>query len=359
MNYNESRIKAVRNSLDEGGFSAIYITNLTNVRYLSGFKGSAGSCFISDKVAYFISDGRYAAQSKGQVHDMEIIISNRPHIEILVSKGIISGTQKIEFEADELSVNSLKQLKLIASQCQWVETTQLVEKIAMVKDKSEISAMRTAVQITDAVFEQIIPEVRPGATEKEIAAKIPFACKMMGAECESFPPIIASGENSAFPHAKPTERKIEVGDFVVLDFGAKYDGYHADMTRTIVVGNATDKHSEVYDVVYEAQKLGCEATIDGIACKEIDSVCRNHINNKGYGEFFNHSTGHGLGLEIHTNPRFSPLSNDKVFENYIMTIEPGIYLPSFGGVRIEDDVLVKKDGCEILNNSPKELLELN
>ncbi len=359
MNYNESRIKAVRNSLDEGGLSAIYITNLTNVRYLSGFNGSAGSCFISDKGAYFISDGRYGTQSKEQVHDMEIIISNKPHIETLVSKGIISGTQKIAFEADELSVNSLTQLKLIASQCQWVETTQLVEKIAMVKDKSEISAMRTAVQITDAVFEQIIPEVRPGATEQEIAAKIPFACKMMGAECESFPPIIASGENSALPHAKPTERKIEVGDFVVLDFGAKYDGYHADMTRTIVMGNATDKHSEVYDVVYEAQKLGCEATIDGIACKEIDAICRGHINNQGYGEFFNHSTGHGLGLEIHTNPRFSPLSNDKVFENYLMTIEPGIYLPNFGGVRIEDDVLIKKDGCEILNNSPKELLELN
>jgi len=358
LNYNESRIKAVRSSLEKEDCSAVYITNLTNIRYLSGFTGSSGSCFISDKMAYFVSDGRYQTQSKEEVRDMEIIISNKPHIETLVSKGIITSKQKIAFEADDISINGLNNIKTIVSDCTWVETTQLVEKIAMVKDEHEILSTRTAIEITDAVFEQIIPEVRPGAIEKEIAAKISFACKILGAETDAFEPIIASGVRSALPHAKPTEKIIEQGDFVVLDFGAKYDGYHADMTRTIVAGKATSKHSEIYNIVYEAQKCGCEAAIHGIECKEIDSVCREYINKKGYKKFFNHNTGHGLGLEIHTNPRFSPVSNDKVYENYIMTIEPGIYLPNFGGVRIEDDILIKRDGYEILNHSTKELLEI-
>ncbi|MEE2876545.1 MAG: aminopeptidase P family protein [Candidatus Neomarinimicrobiota bacterium] len=358
MSYNAARIEKLRHRLSEEGLVGMYVSNLTNVRYLSGFTGSAGNCFISEESAVFISDGRYDTQSRLQVLEMEIMISNDPHIKTLASKDVIAKG-KIAFEGDEVSVNELEKISLAFSGCDWVATSQLIERIAMVKDESEIRATRTAVEIADAVFEQIVPDIRPGATEKEIAAKIPYACKVLGADAEAFEPIVASGANSALPHARPTEKEIESGDFVVLDFGAKIGGYHSDMTRTVVVGKATEKHREIYETVLEAQRRGCEIAVDGIACKAVDAACRDYIEEQGYGKYFNHGTGHGLGLQIHTNPRFSQLSDDSVSQNYLMTIEPGVYISEFGGVRIEDDVLIRKDDCEILNKSPKELMVLD
>lgn len=359
MSYNAARVDKLRQRLSEKGLAGMYVTNLTNVRYLSGFTGSAGSCFITEQSAVFISDGRYDTQSRHQVLEMEILISNDPHIKTLASKSEIAKGQRVAFEGDEMSVNGCEKIWSAIPECDWVATSQLVERIAMIKDKSEIRATRTAVEIADAVFEQIVSEIRPGVTEKEIAAKIPYASKMLGADAEAFEPIVASGANSALPHARPTEKEIESGDFVILDFGAKTGGYHSDMTRTVVVGKVTEKHREIYEIVLEAQQRGCEIAVDGIACKSVDSACRDYIKERGYSEYFNHGTGHGLGLEIHTNPRFSQLSNDSVFENYLMTIEPGIYIPEFGGVRIEDDVLIRKDDCEILNKTPKELIVVN
>jgi len=358
LSFNAARVENLRHRLAEERLAGIYVTNLTNVRYLSGFTGSAGSCFISEQEAVFISDGRYDTQSRQQVQEMEILISNDPHIKVLASKDMIAKGQRIALEGDEMSMNKGDKISNTIPECEWVATSQIVEKIAMVKDESEIRATQTAVEIADAVFEQIVPEIRLGATEKEIATKIPYACKILGAQAEAFEPIVASGANSALPHARPTDKEIESGDFLVLDFGAKCDGYHSDMTRTVVVGKASEKHRELYETVLEAQRRGCETATDGIACRTVDSACRDYIEEKGYGRYFNHGTGHGLGLEIHTNPRFSQLDNESVFENYLMTIEPGIYIPEFGGVRIEDDVIIRKDGCEILNKSSKELMEL-
>ncbi len=359
MSFNAARVEKLRQRLSEEGLTGIYVTNLTNVRYLSGFTGSAGSCFISDKEAVFISDGRYDTQSRQQVQEMEIFINNDAHINTLASTGLIGKGQRIGLEGNDVSVNEGDKILESIQDCEWVTTSQIVERIAMVKDESEIRATRTAVEIADAVFQQIVPEIRPGATEKQIAAKIPYGCKILGAEAEAFEPIVASGANSALPHARPTDKEVQSGDFVVLDFGAKCGGYHSDMTRTVVVGEASEKHREVYETVLEAQRRGCETATDGIACKKVDSACRNYIDEKGYGDYFNHGTGHGLGLEIHTNPRFSQLDDDSVYENYLMTIEPGVYLPDFGGVRIEDDVLIRQDGCEILNKTPKELMVLD
>lgn len=348
----------MRSRLADDGLRGMYVTNLTNVRYLSGFTGSAGSCLILEDKAYFVSDGRYDTQSKQQVKGMDILIGSDPHLKILGEEGVLKNGASVAFEADHVSVNHLEKMRESLPHCNWTPTNEVVERIAMVKDESEIRATRTAVEITDETFSQIVPEIRPGVTEKEIAAKISYTYKMLGAEADAFDSIVVSGPNSALPHARPGEREFQDGDFVVLDFGAKYSGYHADMTRTVVIGEATEKHREIYETVRESQRLGCEAAKDGIACKELDAVCRGHIAERGYGAYFNHGTGHGLGLEIHTNPRFSQLSKDSVYENYLMTIEPGVYLPDFGGVRIEDDVLIQKGGCEVLNQTPREMLVL-
>tara|TARA_Y100001970_G_scaffold277330_1_gene381336 strand:- start:4681 stop:5244 length:564 start_codon:yes stop_codon:yes gene_type:complete len=185
-----------------------------------------------------------------------------------------------------------------------------------------------------------------------------YKFKEHGAEGDSYDPIVASGWRSALPHATPTNKTLEKGDFVVMDFGALYNGYHADMTRTIVVGKATEKHREIYQIVLESQLEGIKKARAGITGAEVDKACRDIIKSSGYGEFFNHSTGHGLGLEVHTHPRLSSFNKEPLIENYVVTIEPGIYLPKWGGVRIEDDCWIQKDRCLPLNTSSKELIEL-
>jgi len=353
------RVEKLQERLANESLGGMLVTNLTNVRYLSGFTGSAGSCLILDQKSYFISDGRYLTQSKEQVQDMEIIIDTGSHLQIIKDNDLISNGTTLGFEADFLSVNQMNKLRELFPDTQWEATSRFVEEIAAVKDKSELRAIRAAVDITDEVFDQLIPELRIGSVEREVAAKISFAYKILGADGDSYDPIVASGPNSALPHAVPSDREFQDGDFVVMDFGALYQGYHADMTRTVAIGSVTDRHREIYSVVQEAQKRGCEAASAGMSCRELDAVTRDYITEQGYGDYYVHGTGHGLGLEVHTMPRLSQISDDTLLENYVITIEPGIYIPEFGGVRIEDDVIIQNDGCEILNRSTKDLLVLS
>ena len=353
------RVEKLQERLANESLGGMLVTNLTNVRYLSGFTGSAGSCLILDQKSYFISDGRYLTQSKEQVQDMEIIIDTGSHLQIIKDNNLISNGTTLGFEADFLSVNQMNKLRELFPDTQWEATSRFVEEIAAVKDKSELRAIRAAVDITDEVFDQLIPELRIGSVERKVAAKISFAYKILGADGDSYDPIVASGPNSALPHAVPSDREFQDGDFVVMDFGALYQGYHADMTRTVAIGSVTDRHREIYSVVQEAQKRGCEAASAGMSCRELDAVTRDYITEQGYGDYYVHGTGHGLGLEVHTMPRLSQISDDTLLENYVITIEPGIYIPEFGGVRIEDDVIIQNDGCEILNRSTKDLLVLS
>ena len=353
------RVEKLQERLAKESLGGMLVTNLTNVRYLSGFTGSAASCLILDQKSYFISDGRYLTQSKEQVQDMEIIIDTGSHLQIIKDNNLISNGTTLGFEADFLPVNQMNKLRELFPDTQWEVTSRFVEEIAAVKDKSELRAIRAAVDITDEVFDQLIPELRQGSIEREVAAKISFAYKILGADGDSYDPIVASGPNSALPHAVPSDREFQDGDFVVMDFGALYQGYHADMTRTVAIGSVTDRHREIYSVVQEAQKRGCEAASAGMSCRELDAVTRDYITEQGYGDYYVHGTGHGLGLEVHTMPRLSQISDDTLLENYVITIEPGIYIPEFGGVRIEDDVIIQNDGCEILNRSTKDLLVLS
>tara|TARA_Y100000996_G_scaffold410202_1_gene392157 strand:+ start:204 stop:1274 length:1071 start_codon:yes stop_codon:yes gene_type:complete len=353
---NLDRINKLRNGFASYGVDGIYITNLTNVRYLTGFTGSAGSLLIMENESHFFTDGRYTEQVKDQIKNSRVHITGSSHIKEIQTQNLLSKNYKIGFEASHMTYSTFLLLKNSFSNISWVETSDTVELIAAIKDQNEIDSLKTAVEITDKVFDDILPMLKQGVSENKIAATMSYKFKEYGAEGDSYDPIVASGWRSALPHATPTEKCFEKGDFVVMDFGALYNGYHADMTRTVVIGGATEKHKEIYDIVLESQLAGIDRARAGITGAEVDEACRTIIDNAGYGKYFNHSTGHGLGLEVHTHPRLSSFNKEPLLENYVVTIEPGIYLPKWGGVRIEDDCWIKSDSCEPLNTSTKELL---
>ena len=354
-----NRQEKLKSVLGEQGIDGILITNLTNIRYICGFTGSSATCLILPEKQYFISDGRYAEQSREQVSGFLRVIENLSHLELLSAKkkNLISDGLKLGFEGEHLSVSQYNTMIDLFPKTDWVCTKGILEALQAVKDKSELNAIRTAVEITDSCYKKIIPRIKEGITEKEIANELVMYYRRQ-ADGEAYPPIVAGGPNSALPHAVPSDREFKKGDFIVIDAAAKYAGYHADMTRTPVLGEATDKHREIYGIVREAQETAVASAKAGTSCKEMDAIPRSIIEKNGYGEYFNHGTGHGLGLEIHTQPRLSKLSDQVLQVNNVVTVEPGIYLPGWGGVRIEDDIIIEKDGCEVLNTTSRELVVL-
>ena len=353
-----NRQSNLKNVLAEKGLDGILITNLTNIRYISGFTGSAASCLITMDGQYFISDGRYIEQSKSQVKGFKRFIGMEPHLAQMKNNNLVVDGLKLAFEGDHMSHTQFENMENIFPEINWENTSMILEDLASVKDKYELDCLRTAVEVTDVVYEEILPMLRPGYTEKQVANTMVSKYRAY-AEGEAYSPIVATGPNGALPHAVPTDREFQKGDFIVIDAAAKYAGYHADMTRTPVVGKATDKHIEIYAIVKEAQQRGCDTAKAGVPCKEVDAATREYIKDMGYGDYYTHGTGHGLGLEIHTSPRFSPQSNQILEKNNVMTIEPGIYLSGWGGVRIEDDVIIGDGGCEILNKTTKDLVTLD
>ena len=352
------RQQDLRKVLDERGLDGMLITNLTNVRYISGFTGSAASCLITPEGQYFITDGRYIEQSKAQVKGFERFIDMNSHLSQIKDNNLNPNGFKLAFEGDHMSYALYENMISVFPNTKWENSSMILEDLASVKDDHELECIRTAVEVTDKVYEEILPMLRPGFTEKQVANTMVSKYREY-AEGEAYSPIVATGPNGALPHAIPTDREFQTGDFIVIDAAAKYGGYHADMTRTPVVGEATEKHKEVYSIVKEAQQRGCDIAKAGVPCKEVDAATREYISEMGYGEYYTHGTGHGLGLEIHTSPRFSPQSKQVLEVNNVMTIEPGIYLAGWGGVRIEDDVIIGKDNCEILNQTTKDLVVLN
>ena len=352
------RQENLKQVLAQKDLDGILITNLTNIRYICGFTGSAATCLVMPEGQYFITDGRYIEQSKNQVQGFERFIEMDSHLNVIKNNKLNPDGLKLAFESDHVSYSLYGQMIEIFPETTWEGTSMILEVLASVKDSSELAAIRTAVEVTDKVYEEIIPMLRPGYTEKQVANFMVSKYREY-AEGEAYSPIVAAGPNGALPHAIPTDREFIEGDFIVIDAAAKYAGYHADMTRTPIVGEATEKHQEVYGIVQEAQQRGCYAAKAGIPCKDVDSATRDYITEMGYGDYYTHGTGHGLGLEIHTSPRFSPTSEEILRVNNVMTVEPGIYLAGWGGVRIEDDVIIQENGCEILNKTTKDLVVLN
>lgn len=339
------------------GIDGILITSPYNRRYISNFTGTAGVCLISAEKALFITDFRYIEQASKQCQGFEIIkfASSIPNEVAEQAKKL--GINKLGFEEDYVTFSSFKSFEKEA-EAELIPVSGVIEKLRLIKSSAEIKILKEAADIADAAFKHILDFLRPGVTELEVSNELEFFMRKAGAVSSSFDTIVASGSRSALPHGVASDKIIETGDMVTLDYGAYYKGYVSDITRTVAVGEPDEKLKQIYNIVLEAQLKGMEGIKPGMTGKEADALTRNYIAEHGYGEYFGHSTGHGIGLEVHEGPSLSSKSDLILEPGMVVTCEPGIYIPGLGGVRIEDDTLITKDGNEALTHSAKELIIL-
>lgn len=336
---------------------AALIMGNVNRNYLSGFTGDESYTIITNDKAYFITDFRYLEQAKKEVKEYEII-EYKSSVEFFLADLVNSlKIKNLGFEEDILSFNVYSKLKS-KLQCNLVPLEGIVEDLRTIKDKYEIEKIQKAASIADDAFKHILGYIKTGITEREIALELEFYMKKCGASALSFTTIAASGIRSSLPHGVATDKKVKNGEFLTLDFGCIYNGYCSDMTRTVVIGNPDKKMVQIYDIVLHAQEMALKAIEPGVSGFDVDKIARDYIKSSGYGDYFGHGLGHGVGMEIHEKPRLSPKFNMKLMPGMVVTDEPGIYIPDFGGVRIEDLVLITEDGYKLLSNSPKDLISL-
>jgi Xaa-Pro aminopeptidase len=355
-----SRIARIQALLEAEGLDGAYIAHLPNVRYLCGFTGSNGCLVIGRSGARFLTDGRYRTQSAEEVHDADVEVYGLPDdLDGAVARALSDlEVEHAGFEAAHLTVVALDKLRERADGREYVPTAQLVERLRVVKDPDELERIREAARLADEGLGHILERVEEGTTERELALELEFHMRRAGADDVSFDPIVAAAERSALPHARPTDRPVEKGRFLLFDLGCVHEGYCSDMTRTVVVGECDTRHREIYELVARAQQAGLDAVAPGRSAAEVDGAARQVIVEAGLGDAFGHGLGHGVGVEIHEAPTLRATSRDVLEVGQVVTIEPGVYLPGWGGVRIEDLVVVGMRGAEILSHSTKELVTL-
>ncbi|MCX7695074.1 MAG: aminopeptidase P family protein [Caloramator sp.] len=354
----EKRLQQFLSKFDELNIDAALVYKDENRNYLSGFTGDDSFLFITREKSYFITDSRYTEQAQNEVVGFEVLEYKPPihdFIKLLADKHNI---KRLGVEEDRMSFADYITYKEKLEGVEIVKLEQTIEKIRMIKDEEEIKLIETAASIADKAFEHILNYIKPGISEIEVALELEFFMKKMGASALSFPTIVASGNRSSLPHGTASEKIINEGEFITLDFGCIYKGYCSDMTRTIVLGKANEKQKEIYNTVLEANEAALKAVRPGISCFELDKIARDIIVERGYGERFGHGLGHGVGREVHELPYVNFRSKFNLEAGMIITDEPGIYIPGFGGVRIEELVLVTEDGYRVLSKSPKHLIEL-
>ena len=350
------RIERVRERMKELGLEALVVASPFNRRYLSGFTGTAGTLVVGLEEVELLTDFRYTEQAAKQAPGVRVVEVDDP-LEGLARSLERLKARRAGYESHLLTVKSLRQWEERVK-VEWAPVDALVEALRGRKEPREIERIEAAVRLADRAFEYILPRLR-GRTEREVAFDLEFFMRKEGAERLAFPPIVASGPNGSLPHAVPTDRVISDGDLVTLDFGAVVDGYCSDMTRTVAVGKADGRQKEIYSLVLAAQRRGVEATRPGRLGKEVDAEARRVIEEAGYGERFGHGLGHGVGLEIHEEfPRLSKRGEVRLEPGMVTSVEPGVYIPGWGGVRIEDLVVVEDGGCRVLTQSTKELIEV-
>ncbi|CAI6055163.1 M24 family metallopeptidase [Cohnella sp. JJ-181] len=356
----ESRIAKLREELAGLGGDAMLVTSDLNRRYLTGFTGTAGVLLVTAAGAVLLTDFRYTEQATAQAGGVEIAEHSPAGYHAMVAERLRGeGVRRLLFEDGSVSYAAYTVLKERLAPAELVPAGRVLERLRAVKEASELAVIQEAADIADRTFAHILDFIKPGVKESDIALEMEFYMRKLGASGTSFDTIVASGERSAMPHGVASDRAIGAGEFVTLDFGAYYKGYCSDLTRTVVVGPATDRHREIYDIVLEAQLHALERLKPGMSGREADALTRDIITRYGYGDQYGHSTGHGIGLDIHEEPRLSYSAPDTILlPGHVVTVEPGIYVPGFGGVRIEDDVVLTDDGIKILTRSPKELIVL-
>jgi len=352
----EKRVVRLREQLKEQNIDAMLVTSSSNRRYMTGFTGSAGNALITKSEAFFVTDFRYIEQATEQAPYFSIVKQEGSMFETLMELITKTGIHKLGFEQDFITYSHFKKFEEMFQSVTLVPVSQVIEELRMVKDEEEIQLIRKAAEIADEAFAHVLRIIKPGMKEVEVALELECKMRQLGAQGTSFDTIVASGYRSALPHGVASEKVIEVGDLVTMDFGAIYQGYVSDITRTFVIGKVNDKQREIYNIVLEAQLNGVKHVKAGITGKEADELTRSIIARYGYGEYFGHSTGHGIGLDVHEGPGLAMKSDIVLKPGMIVTVEPGIYISKFGGVRIEDDVLITENGREILTHSPKELI---
>jgi Xaa-Pro aminopeptidase len=355
-----ARVTALRDSLTTAHIDALVITSLPNVRYLTGFSGSSALLLVTPRDVHFITDFRYDIQVRDEVGDLATI---RIEAQSLWSglwnlMGSLPAIEVVGFESAHLLHRDFQRLLTEGTRWQWRPQVNLVEALRESKDSGEVSLIRQAGEMAISALRTTLEMVRPGLSELNVAGILEKALRDEGSEDFPFATIVASGHRAALPHARASSRVLERGDLLLLDFGAQYKGYCSDITRTVVLGPASDEQRAIYEIVRHANFVASKSVRAGMKGQDADGLARRYIEERGYGDAFGHSLGHGLGLEVHEAPRLAKTVETPLGEGAVVTIEPGIYRPGWGGVRIEDDVHLAPNGPEILTDFTRELLEV-
>lgn len=348
-----SRLERIRLKMQEEKLDTFILTSPENRRYLSGFTGTTAILLITLEKAYLLTDFRYIQQATAQAPDFQVVkIANMySSLAELAQKAV-----RVGFEEEYTTYADYLDLKESLSQAELVPQSKLLSELRSIKDAEELEEIRQAVKLADDAFSHILQFVEVGQTEEEISLELEFAMRRKGASGGSFDFIVASGLRSSMPHGVASSKKVQQGDFLTMDYGAIYQGYCSDITRTLCFGEPTEKQREIYEIVLCAQKAGIAALKPGIPGKEVDAVARGIIAEAGYGDYFGHGLGHSVGLAIHEGPNLN-LREERILKpGMVITIEPGIYIPDWGGVRIEDMAVITENGCEVLTQAPKEFI---
>ncbi len=355
------RQKRLQNVLSKFRIDALLVIHLPNIRYLCGFTGSAGALLITENKSIFFTDGRYTEQAGEEVQGAKVVIASKAPLSA-VAEWLVHNAKKLRLktlgiEAENLTVAERSRLaKNLPSGLRLRESPPLVEQQRMVKDHDELEKIRAAVLLGASLFDVALDIIRPGVKEVDVAAEMEYAARRAGAEAMSFETIIASGPRSALPHGRASEAAIPVNGFVLCDFGVILTGYCSDMTRTVHVGQPSPEARRIYEAVKDAQSAAVAAVKSGTTAARIDSAARKLLQKSGLAKYFTHSTGHGVGLEIHEPPRIAAKQEELLAPGMVVTVEPGVYISGIGGVRIEDMVVVTDEGCEVLTPTNKELI---
>lgn len=355
----EESLRALQGELRQGKTAAFLITHLPHVRYLTGFTGSNGWLIVRRRSAVLLTDPRYREQVHSEVRDIRtIIVAGTTLAQAIVDNNLLRNIGMLGFETQHLPYSTVANLKKLLRPIRLVPMHDAVEELRQQKYPDEVTAIRHAISISEQVWQEVLELLRPGVTEIEIAAEITYRQRLLGADGDSFDPIVLFGKRSSLVHGQPANTRLRTGQAVLMDFGCRVDGYCSDITRTVFLGKAPARLRRIYQTVREAQEMGRNAATAGMAASELDAIVRGHIADAGLGEHFEHGLGHGLGLEVHEQPLMSWRNDAPLEPGMVVTIEPGVYIPGVGGVRIEDDVLITPDGADSLTSLPRELLEL-
>jgi Xaa-Pro aminopeptidase len=346
----------VREELRSRGLDGLLVFSPAGVRYLTGFSGSTAIAVVQPQVVRLFTDTRYALQCRQEVRGAQCVIAEGGLIEELAQRRVLSRATRIAFEPGEISYATHHTLARRLPGIRLLPVPHLLDAMMEVKSPDEVALIREATAISESVFGDLLPLIRPGVTELELAGAITSLHRRYGGEHDAFEPIVAGGVRGALPHARATSRRIRRGEMLTLDFGCTRGGYHSDITRTVAVGKVSAKAHRMYRAVLEAHNAAMEAARGGLDARALDAVARRVIARHGLGRYFLHALGHGLGLQIHERPWISPRSPDRLRAGSVVTIEPGVYIPDTGGVRIESDVLLLEQGCEMLSSPPREMI---